>query len=71
VPFKATGIIGPAILIALGLVLLFATWTKLHTLYPETQSRILFTGVFGIVTLVAGFAGLGVTIIQGSTKQKR
>jgi len=31
-------------LIALGLVLLFATWTKLHALYPETQSRILFSG---------------------------
>jgi hypothetical protein len=39
--------------------------------YPEAQSRILFSGVFGIVTLVAGFASLCVTIIQGSTKQKR
>jgi hypothetical protein len=41
----------------------------LHALYPEPQSRILFTGVFGIVTLMAGFAGLCATIIQGSTKQ--
>jgi hypothetical protein len=71
VPSKATGFVGSLILIALGLILLFATWTKLHALYPETQSRILFTGVFGIVTLVAGFASLWVTIIQGSTKQKR
>jgi hypothetical protein len=71
VPFKATGIVGSVILIAVGLVLLFATWTKLHALYPEPQSRILFTGVFAIVTLVAGFASLCVTIIKGSTKQKR
>jgi hypothetical protein len=35
---KATGIVGSVILIALGLVLLFATWTKLHALYPETQA---------------------------------
>lgn len=70
-PSKAAGIIGSAILIDLGLVLLFATWTKLHALYPDPQSRILFSGVFGSVTLVAGFASLCVTIIQGSTKQKR
>jgi hypothetical protein len=48
VPSKATGITGSAILIALGLVLLFATWTKLHGLYPEAQSRILFSGYLGL-----------------------